>query len=391
MTTKILLVDDSPDVLTLTELMLKRVRPEWQIKALDNPKTASEILSSDREEFDAIISDYEMPELKGSELLKHAAKTQPLLVRYLVSSEYDKGSELEGLGIAHRFFLKPFDCLSLAESLERSIAVKARLRSTKLKRLLTKLSKLPSPPSTYIAIQKMLDSKGFHSKNLVELLHKQVTLSAMVLKAANSSFYGAKQPVETLERAVSLLGAKTVQAITLGAELFTQVDKSKAKMFGIDRLFEHSIRVASEASALATRDPSTKELKDLAYTAGLLHDIGKLICMQAAPSDYQTVVERVGKTSKSLYQSEVSAFGVSHQEVGAYLLTLWGLPETIIEAVAFHHQPLLSPSREISVLTFVAAANMLDHGLQDAIPVDETNQVTQYLSEVGMGTEQLMM
>ncbi|MBN8550239.1 MAG: HDOD domain-containing protein [Deltaproteobacteria bacterium] len=386
---KILLVDDDPDIVSIATLMLQSARPEWKFTSLCDPAGVEQLLRA--ENFDAIVSDLEMPGMTGIELLTQVAVADPLMVRVMVSSKAEAAREVEALGIAHRFFAKPCDYRQLAVMLDRSLELRKRLRGSRLRALIHSMPALPSPPRTYFALQKLLGGKGFHASTLVDLLKKEMSLTAFMLKAANSSYYGARQPIESIERAVSLLGVTTIQSLVLGAELFSQLDARKSKEFGVDRLFDHSARVAGIAASLAERRPETRPLKDLAYTAGLLHDVGRLVCIHSLSDTYKKIMDKAGADFHALYLEEIAVLGVSHQEIGAYLLSLWGLPEPIVEAVAYHHQPLLSPSKEISVLTFVAAGDMIDHGLPDAVAADEPNEVGEYLEQFGMGAKDLII
>jgi putative nucleotidyltransferase with HDIG domain len=388
MSYKVLIVDDSPDVLTLAELTLKELRPHWIFVTESDPVQAVGRLEN--EIFDAVISDFQMPQMNGSEFLGRVALAQPLSVRLLVSSNLERGMSTEGIGVAHRFFAKPCKYSDVVQAIERSIGLRERLRSSTLRRLLTKMTKLPSPPDTYMAIQKLLEDDSFHVQALMKLLQREVTVSAAVLKMANSSFFGARYKIDSLERAVNLLGAQTIKSLALGAELFSRIEPAKAKQFKIQQLFEHSVRVASEAARLVEARGADRATRDLAYTAGLLHDIGKLVLVQVIPREYARVVERVGTEFPSLYQSEIKAFGVSHQEVGAYVLSLWNLPEQIVEAVAYHHDPTFAPAREVSVLTYVVAANLVDRGLPETFAADDQSDEVSYLSGLGVRREELV-
>jgi putative nucleotidyltransferase with HDIG domain len=389
MSLKVLLVDDSIEVLTLAELTLREIRKDWVIETCSDPVVAKERLN--QEMFDAVVSDFQMPQVNGSDLLKCVAETQPLCVRFLVSSSIEQGSSLEGTGIAHRFFAKPCNYSEVAAGVERAIALRERLRSATLRRLLTKMTKIPSPPDTFFGIQKLLEDGEFHVQALLKLLQQEMSVSAAVLKMANSSFFGARYKIDSLERAVNLLGAQTIKSLALGAELFSRIEPARAKQFKIAQLFAHSVRVASNAAAMAEQRKEDRAMRDLAYTAGLLHDIGKLILVQVMPREYARVHERVGTEFPNLYQSEIKAFGVSHQEVGAYVLSLWNLPESIVEAVAYHHDPSFAPSRDISVLTYVVAANMIDRGVPDTLAADGVSEEAGYLSELGIKREEMLL
>lgn len=387
--TKILIVDDDAEIAGLSRTLIQKARPDWKVFSVTNPLLVAQEVA--RHNFDAVISDLEMPTLPGNLLLTQIALAEPLIIRFMLSSRTDSQQAVEALGIAHRVFAKPCDYGEILQALDQALALRKRLRGSRLRSLIQSIPALPSAPKSYFALQQLLANEQSHSKKIVALLKDQMALTAFVLKAANSSYYGARQRIESLERAVQLLGTNTIRSLVLGAELFAQIDARKAKAFGVDRLFEHSARVASVAASLAERRPETRHLKDLAFTAGLLHDIGKLVCIHCIPDKYKLVVDKAAGDYQALYHEEIAVLGVSHQEIGAYLLSLWGIPEPIVEAVAYHHQPLLSPQREVSVLTFVVAANMLDHGLPDAEAADEPSEVGEYLDSLGMGSRDLVM
>ncbi len=387
--TRILVVDDDQDILAASVAALQNIRPEWKVEAVSDPLMVAELLCHFN--FDAVISDLEMPGIQGNRLLTEIALQEPLMVRFLVSAKVEMAREVEALGIAHRIFAKPCDYRGLIIELERALALRRRLRGSRLRGLINSIPTLPSPPKTYFAIQRLLAQEDFHFRGLIELLRREMSLTAFLLKAANSSYYGARQQVSSVEQAVNLLGITTVKSIVLGAELFSQIDTRKMKLFQVDQLFDHSLRVAGLAASLSERRHETRHLKELAHTAGLLHDVGKLVCIHAFPQKYKSIMERARGDHQALYHEEIAVFGVSHQEIGAYLLNLWGIPEPIVEAVAYHHQPLLCPARSVSVLTFVAAANLIDHGFQNVEPVEETNEIEEYLEGLGMTSKDLLM
>jgi HD-like signal output (HDOD) protein len=121
----------------------------------------------------------------------------------------------------------------------------------------------------------------------------------------------------------------------LGSTSFSDKAISEVKGFSPDRLQQHSLLTALLAKKIVT-NPS---LADAAFTAGLLHHIGALVLIHAAPPDYTRALERKKQLKGDSATAEREIFGVTHAEVGAYLLGLWGIPFPIVEAVAFHHRP----------------------------------------------------
>jgi HD-like signal output (HDOD) protein len=134
---------------------------------------------------------------------------------------------------------------------------------------------------------------------------------------------------------VTYLGVEIIKSLVLGSTSFSDKAISEVKGFSPDRLQQHSMLTA----ILAKKIVGNPALADAAFTAGLLHDIGALVLLHAAPPDYVRALDRKKELNGDSAAAEREIFGVTHAEVGAYLLGLWGIPFPIVEAVAFHHRP----------------------------------------------------
>jgi HD-like signal output (HDOD) protein len=118
---------------------------------------------------------------------------------------------------------------------------------------------------------------------------------------------------------------------------------------------------ASFAKAIARVEQSSTGVMEDAFTAGLLHDVGRLVLASAFGAEYQQVLKRAAEPGVLLARCEGDAFGCTHNGVGAYLLGLWGLTDSIVEAVAWHHQPAHSQPASFSALIAVHAADYYDN------------------------------
>ena len=144
-------------------------------------------------------------------------------------------------------------------------------------------------------------------------------------------------------QAVNLLGLDTLNSLVLAVEVFSSFDPKKISARVLTRIWQHSVQTGTLARALAQEEAFDKNAIDDAAMAGLLHDLGKLILMDNFPEAYTQVLTAVRETGSQVHMAEHDIFSVSHAEVGAYLLGLWGLPQSIVEAVAFHHLPSQCP------------------------------------------------
>jgi len=167
------------------------------------------------------------------------------------------------------------------------------------------------------------------------VIEMDAAVCAKVLQLVNSAYFGLGQKIVSIRQAVTYLGVEIIKSLVLSSTSFSDKAISEVKGFSPDRLQQHSMLTA----ILAKKIVSNPALAEAAFTAGLLHDIGALVLLHAAPPDYVRALERKKELNGDSAAAEREIFGVTHAEVGAYLLGLWGIPFPIVEAVAFHHRP----------------------------------------------------
>ena len=187
-------------------------------------------------------------------------------------------------------------------------------------------------------------------------------MTAKILQLANSAFFGLRRRVVTPKDAVLYLGFDTIKSLTLTVRVFSEFAHSRCPNFSVQNLAQHSVFTGALARKIAKEIRlSGRDVED-SFMAGLLHDVGKLILVDSLPERFDSALKD-GLLSEGIsgHQAEQSVFGTTHAEVGTYLLWLWGLPDTVVEAVAYHHAPTRCPAQQRSPLTAVYLANMLIH------------------------------
>jgi len=191
---------------------------------------------------------------------------------------------------------------------------------------------LPTIPVVLAKILSIVGSDSAGTRQLVEVIEKDQTLTAKLLRLANGAFFGQSRRVATVPRAILLLGFSTVRNLALGVKVWDALGAGVAAS-QLERLWEHSVIVAMCARVLGARlhacDP------DEAFTSGLLHDIGRLVMATRFREQYWALAD--GEQVEPSLETEQGAFGVDHAEVGAWLLEAWRLPATIVESVRLHH------------------------------------------------------
>ena len=173
----------------------------------------------------------------------------------------------------------------------------------------------------------------------------------------------------------------------LSIGIFSQFDEKnlKDKEFSIEKLWKHSLDVAELSKRIAIAERAGKKMVDNCFFAGLVHEIGILILENNFSEEYQKVRELSNTQNISLNQAEQKIFGATHGAVGAYLLGLWSMSDEVVEAVAFHEQPVLSGCTNFSPLIAVHVADMLEQrGFIDAVKASESEGVLAFLETIGL-------
>ena len=165
-------------------------------------------------------------------------------------------------------------------------------------------------------------------------------MCAKVLQFANSAMFSRGKEISDPGTAAGTLGFNTVKNLCLTAQVFKPNPTKEVPGFSMEVMWVHSLKVSQlaerimQATAMEVEDGRSR-----AQVSGLLHDVGRLVMVQKLGSEYATAVALSKEKGLPLHQAEREIFGVSHAELGAHILALWGLPEAVVEAIAFHHAP----------------------------------------------------
>jgi putative nucleotidyltransferase with HDIG domain len=210
-----------------------------------------------------------------------------------------------------------------------------------LRERLTAVAELPTIPTTITRILEVTRRPDAGLRDLARIVHADQALAGKLLRLANSAFYGQSEPVTDLDRAVALLGFNAVRQLALSLGVFDSLYRPLAhdEFFDRARFWEHCFVVAVVSRELAV---AGRQDGGAAFTAGLLHDVGKLFLDRYQPDEFRQVVERVRETGGAFREAEQALLQVAHDEVGALLLAHWKLPTVLVEAARAHHDPTAS-------------------------------------------------
>jgi len=347
---RILFVDDEQRILDGLRLSLRGRRKVWDMAFAASGRDA--LADLERQPADVVVSDMRMPRMDGAELLTRVSKQCPGAARIVLSGHMDESAAMRAAGVAHRYLTKPCPPETMEATLTRTLELQALLRDQRIRSVLGASVTLPPSPKLYQELNQLLASGRASLEAISSVMEQDVSMSAKVLQLVNTAFFALPRKISSVSQAVSYLGFGTLKSLVLAHSLFREISSRDAEV--IERAQRCALLTARVAQRLL-RDEASRQV---AFTAGLLHHIGALSIATQLPDAEKAIAERVAGGEASRLEAERAQLGVTHPEIGAYLLGLWDLPHDIIEAVAGHHAPW-ERFTSLNVASAVAIASAL--------------------------------
>lgn len=220
---------------------------------------------------------------------------------------------------------------------------------------LNKADDLPTLPGVFMKLSNMLHDDDASAADIAHVMKDDPSLTAKLLKIANSAAFGASRKISSVPTAVARLGFQHTADIVMSLSILNLFEKKG--QLDYTRYWIHCLSVAFTADAL-NEFSSKSPVKDV-FTGGILHDVGVLILDQYAGEQYASVVDFGKEKHIQLYEAEKQILGLSHAEAGAFLLEKWNLPENLVSAVRNHHSPLASTPGALSASEMIYLANFI--------------------------------
>nr|HEX4315339.1 HDOD domain-containing protein [Kofleriaceae bacterium] len=346
---RILFVDDEPAILQGLRASLHRERKRWDMVFANG---ADEALAHMRSgEFEVVVSDMRMPKVDGATLLGIVRRDYPATARVILSGHAERDSIVRALPSMHQFLSKPCTPDRLCEAIERCLA--SPDMDPRLRALIGRLDRLPSPAELGGALEEFASRPDGTLAEATALIARDTAVAAKVMQIANSAAFGTPGRSTSLVQAVQFLGVDLLRAITVGSGLFEATGDAAAALTEIQG---HAVRGAAIAARATAGTPDV----DQAFVAALLRDVGRIVLVVGMPGEYRAMVDEVAATGPltgaRICAAEARVFGADHATVGATLLRMWGLPESIVDLVAHHHTPERAKAAPALIAAVHAAA-----------------------------------
>ncbi|UCD63406.1 MAG: HDOD domain-containing protein [Candidatus Zixiibacteriota bacterium] len=212
---------------------------------------------------------------------------------------------------------------------------------SKIKTVVSNVRNLPTPPIVFHQIQKVINDPGVNAVKVASILAEDPAMSVKVLRLTNSAFYGLAREIESVKQAVVIIGFEAIKNLVLSASV---LDMFKGKNIDEDyqeKYWRHSLSTGVACRLLARRLKSRGMVDpDAAFSAGLLHDVGKMVICCYLPAEYSRFkAERDKDASSADFEIEQKILGYNHGQIGGFLATQWKIPHKLINAITYHHDP----------------------------------------------------
>ncbi len=376
MNARVLVVSDDPAALLGLRRMLDPLAREWEILTERGAKAT--LARLDLARADVLIVDRVQAEMRRDDLLVEVRRRFPSTVRVVLVDATEQGELARLAALSHRVLAKPVDSDELQTVVRRTHSLRELLRSPSLTAVVGRMGTVPALSDLYTRIAEELAYPDYSLAAVGALVSQDVGIAAKLIQMANSALLGLRRPAGSPAQAVRVLGADLTRTLVLAADLFSRYNPATLRPFSIDALWDHSRQIADLASRIATAERAGERTVRDAALAGLFHDIGQLTMVSQLPGPYREVFELRARENLTTAAAEKRVFGATHAEVGGYLLGLWGLHDSLVEAVAWHHEPSGCPGNTFSALTAVHVADAITRAAEGARPDRD------YLARLGM-------
>lgn len=346
------------------QAVVRRGAGRWQVDFASGALEAFAAL--DEDVCEVVITHVSPDHAEGLDVLARVKTQYPEAARIVLAARLGPDLLPRALEVAHQCVPTPCEPEQLWKGVDRTCFLNGLMRDRAIRALLGGLDRLPSVPRSYVALTQAMAREEVGLTEVASIVERDTAMATKLLQLVNSAFFSRPRRITSIPVAVSLVGLERLKALALATQVFGMLSEAESRACGLDRLQERSLLTAQ----LAQRFLADTRYADEAFTVGLLQDVGKMVLAVCLKDRYRDVVEQARRRRRPVEAVERELFDVSHSVVGACMLTVWGLPVSIVEAVAFRHTPSGVLHGETALVEAVhvadAIADAIEHGREPA-------------------------
>lgn len=309
----------------------------WKVTVFSNGNDATQALKDSP--FDILVSTLNLPKTAGDLLLAHAKREFPNSLRILTHEAADSNSLKKGTGLAHRYIEKPIDGDSFVKCVKEVLKTHLRIRRKEVVEVIRGTKELHVNTRPMQELLKTAADPNCDIDDLIPVISQHPTAVATILQVANTAFFGAGGRIETVAEAIHMLGMDFVRNLAITELAKKQLALPPDLQEIANAVLKHSIETSQCASQMRQFEVPINKVQTLT-SLSLLHDLGKLVLLKNQGENYADIMGRSIENNRPCWRLERALFGCDHATIGAFLFAMWGLPETIIRSVAWHHEPM---------------------------------------------------
>ncbi len=334
------------------------VEEGWLIRTV---KDADDAIASLREtQADVIVVSLDLPKTSGDILLANVKREFPNSLRFLVHDRGDKKKLQKGTGLAHLYLERPFTNEELVCEIKHVFRTQLKIRRKEVLEIVRDTKELHVNTQPMQELLKTADDPNCHIEDFAPVIMQHPTAVASILQVANTAFLGAGGRVETIEEALQLLGMDFVRNLAITELAKKQLSLPPRLQEIANAILKHCIDTSRCGLQMRKFGVEAKQIQTLCSIT-LLHDLGKLVLLANKQEDYADLMGRSIENNRPLWHLEQAVYGCDHAAIGAFLLAMWGLPENIVRATAWHHEPTDFASDKFCYVTLLHFANCAAH------------------------------
>jgi HD-like signal output (HDOD) protein len=316
--------------------------------------SAQAVHELERQPQDVVVADADALGPDGVGLLATVSVRWPWTSRIAISASTDCAREPYQVPYpaAHQYLYRECVAGEFHEAIERCLKLQDCLSHPGLRLLIGSIRQLPPRPRTFARLQVMMSHRNVTPKKICAVIEADAAITAKVLQLANCAMFHDQDRVRSIEQALVRLGFSGVRNLVMCSEVLAGWSAVAGSHVNLDSMQAHVQRVARVTAALTAGTACNDE----AVLAAFLHDIGYWVLVQERPEELGRAAALAVTEDIPMHEAERRVLGTSHAEIGAYLLGLWGMPNTLVEAVAHHHTPERAGVRRFNSVSALAVA-----------------------------------
>jgi putative nucleotidyltransferase with HDIG domain len=250
---------------------------------------------------------------------------------------------------------------------------------TRIKQVIASIRNLPTPPIVFEQIQKVINDPDTSVNDIAAILSEDPAMSVKVLKLTNSAFYGLSREIDSVKHAVMIIGLEAVKNLVLSASVLNMFKADESNKEYHENFWRHSLATAFTARIIAKRFRGGKMFNpDPAFSAGLIHDIGKMVICCFMAKEHKAIMDYVASYPKvSEYEAETATLGFDHAQLGRQLAVNWKLPPRLADSIGFHHAPQVANGSD----DFAYLINLADYIALVGFPIRQLEKDASSVNE----------